>query len=178
MPSRNSFPASSGERVRTPSPAPLSVMLRRSLLATAVTLATLLSAAAVHGADGRMPVAGVAAAAKREPAKAAPTPAVSVAISGNGAVYLLRNGATLQFWLVSLFGTEVNLGNVRLEELGFLEALRSGSHPVHGFGQAGDYPWIRAVETKSPPIIPGGPRPCGLDGIQPAALADRSRRRA
>ena len=55
---------------------------------------------------------------------------------------------TLQFWLVTLFGTEVNLGNVRLEELGFLEALRSGSHPVHGFGQAGDYPWIRAVETQ------------------------------
>jgi phosphosulfolactate synthase len=56
----------------------------------------------------------------------------------------------LQFWLVSMFGTEVNLGNVRLEELGHLEALRSGSHPVHGFGTAGDYPWIRAVETKKP----------------------------
>lgn len=53
---------------------------------------------------------------------------------------------TLQFWLVTLFGPEVNLGNVRLEELGFLEALRAGSHPVHGFGLAGDYPWIRAVE--------------------------------
>jgi phosphosulfolactate synthase (CoM biosynthesis protein A) len=61
---------------------------------------------------------------------------------------------TLQFWLVTLFGTEVNLGNVRLEELGFLEALRSGSHPVHGFGQAGDYPWIRAVETKKPADYP------------------------
>jgi phosphosulfolactate synthase len=61
---------------------------------------------------------------------------------------------TLQFWLVTLFGTEVNLGNVRLEELGFLEALRSGSHPVHGFGQAGDYPWIRAVETKQPADYP------------------------
>jgi phosphosulfolactate synthase len=61
---------------------------------------------------------------------------------------------TLQFWLVTLFGTEVNLGNVRLEELGFLEALRSGSHPVHGFGQAGDYPWIRAVETKRPADYP------------------------
>ena len=61
---------------------------------------------------------------------------------------------TLQFWLVSLFGTEVNLGNVRLEELGFLEALRSGSHPVHGFGTAGDYPWIRAVETGKPADYP------------------------
>lgn len=60
----------------------------------------------------------------------------------------LNQRRTLQFWLVSVFGPEVNLGNVRLEELGFLEAVRSGSHPVHGFGQAGDYPWIRSVETK------------------------------
>ena len=59
----------------------------------------------------------------------------------------LNQRRTLQFWLVTVFGPEVNLGNVRLEELGFLEAVRSGSHPVHGFGQAGDYPWIRAVET-------------------------------
>jgi len=63
----------------------------------------------------------------------------------------LNQRRTLQFWLVSVFGPEVNLGNVRLEELGFLEAVRSGSHPVHGFGQAGDYPWIRAVETKQAP---------------------------
>ena len=60
----------------------------------------------------------------------------------------------LQFWLVTLFGTEVNLGDVRLEELGHLEALRSGSHPVHGFGTAGDYPWIRAVETGKPADYP------------------------
>jgi phosphosulfolactate synthase len=60
----------------------------------------------------------------------------------------LNQRRTLQFWLVSVFGPEVNLGNVRLEELGFLEAVRSGSHPVHGFGEAGDYPWIRAVEAK------------------------------
>lgn len=57
------------------------------------------------------------------------------------------NRRVLQFWLVALFGTEVNIGNARLEELGYLEALRSGSHPVHGFGQAGDYPWIRALEA-------------------------------
>lgn len=61
---------------------------------------------------------------------------------------------TLQFWLMTLFGPEVNLGNARLEELGFLEALRSGSHPVHGFGEAGDYPWIRAVETGKPADYP------------------------
>lgn len=57
------------------------------------------------------------------------------------------NRRVLQFWLVTLFGTEVNIGNARLEELGYLEALRSGSHPVHGFKQAGDYPWIRALEA-------------------------------
>ena len=56
------------------------------------------------------------------------------------------NRRVLQFWLMTLFGTEVNIGNARLEELGYLEALRSGSHPVHGFGNAGDYPWIRAME--------------------------------
>jgi len=63
----------------------------------------------------------------------------------------LLNRRVLQFWLVTLFGTEVNIGNARLEELGYLEALRSGSHPVHGFKQAGDYPWIRAYEEGRPP---------------------------
>jgi len=58
----------------------------------------------------------------------------------------LLSRRTLQFWLISMFGTEVNIGNARLEELGYLEALRSGSHPIHGFKQAGDYPWIRAME--------------------------------
>ena len=61
---------------------------------------------------------------------------------------------TLQFWLMTLFGPEVNIGNARLEELGFLEGLRSGSHPVHGFGEAGDYPWIRAIETNQPADYP------------------------
>ncbi len=60
------------------------------------------------------------------------------------------NRRVLQFWLVTLFGTEVNIGNARLEELGYLEALRSGSHPVHGFKQAGDYPWIRSFEADRP----------------------------
>lgn len=58
---------------------------------------------------------------------------------------------SLQFWLISLFGPEVNLGNGRLEELGHIEALRAGSHPVFGFDDAGDYPWIRALaEDKGP----------------------------
>jgi phosphosulfolactate synthase len=56
------------------------------------------------------------------------------------------NRRALQFWLINLFGTEVNIGNARLEEMGLIEGLRSGSHPVHGFGSAGDYPWIRAME--------------------------------
>ncbi|NYT24069.1 phosphosulfolactate synthase [Alcaligenaceae bacterium] len=63
----------------------------------------------------------------------------------------LLNRRVLQFWLMTLFGPEVNIGNARLEELGYLEALRSGSHPVHGFGQAGDYPWIRALENDRAP---------------------------
>ncbi|MBI4191735.1 MAG: phosphosulfolactate synthase [Betaproteobacteria bacterium] len=62
----------------------------------------------------------------------------------------LLNRRTLQFWLVTLFGPEVNIGNARLEDLGCLEALRSGSHPVHGFAQAGDYPWVRALEMRKP----------------------------
>lgn len=62
----------------------------------------------------------------------------------------LLSRRTLQFWLITLFGPEVNIGNARLDELGYLEALRCGSHPVHGFGIAGDYPWIRAIESKKP----------------------------
>jgi phosphosulfolactate synthase len=58
---------------------------------------------------------------------------------------------SLQFWLISLFGPEVNLGNGRLEELGHIEALRAGSHPVFGFEDAGDYPWIRALAEKKGP---------------------------
>lgn len=97
MPSWNSVPTSPGKHSSRQSPAPLHQFLHRSLLATAVTLATLLSGAAVHSADRSAPAA---VAAKNESAKAAPTPAVHVTISGNGAVYLLRDGATLQFWLV------------------------------------------------------------------------------
>ncbi|MBI3976617.1 MAG: phosphosulfolactate synthase [Chloroflexi bacterium] len=52
---------------------------------------------------------------------------------------------SLQFWLIRQFGPDVNFGNARLEELGHLEALRQGSHPVFGFGEAGNYPWLRSV---------------------------------
>jgi len=54
------------------------------------------------------------------------------------------NRQWLQFWLVRLFGPEVNIANARIEELGNLEALRSGNHPIFGFGNSGNYPWIRA----------------------------------
>lgn len=54
------------------------------------------------------------------------------------------NRQWLQFWLVRVFGPEVNIANARIEELGNLEAIRSGNHPIFGFGSAGNYPWIRA----------------------------------
>lgn len=54
------------------------------------------------------------------------------------------NRQWLQFWLVRIFGPEVNIANARIEEMANLEALRSGNHPIFGFGNAGNYPWIRA----------------------------------
>jgi phosphosulfolactate synthase len=57
----------------------------------------------------------------------------------------LLNRRALQFWLVRTFGPEVNIANARLEELPHLEALRSGHHPIFGFGQAGNYPWLRSL---------------------------------
>lgn len=54
------------------------------------------------------------------------------------------NRQWLQFWLVRVFGPEVNIANATIEEMANLEALRSGNHPIFGFGSAGNYPWIRA----------------------------------
>ena len=54
------------------------------------------------------------------------------------------NRQWLQFWLVRVFGPEVNIANATIEELANLEAIRSGNHPIFGFGSAGNYPWIRA----------------------------------
>jgi len=51
-----------------------------------------------------------------------------------------------QFWLVRLFGPEVNMGNVRLEEVQFLEHVRLGTWPVFGFGSLGDHPYMQALE--------------------------------
>jgi phosphosulfolactate synthase len=53
------------------------------------------------------------------------------------------NRQWLQFWLVRLFGPDVNIGNARIDELANLEAIRRGNHPIFGFGNAGNYPWLR-----------------------------------
>jgi phosphosulfolactate synthase len=55
------------------------------------------------------------------------------------------NRQWLQFWLVRLFGPDVNIGNARIEELANLEAIRSGTHPIFGLGSSGNYAWLRAV---------------------------------
>ncbi|HEX4444198.1 MAG TPA: phosphosulfolactate synthase [Galbitalea sp.] len=52
------------------------------------------------------------------------------------------NRQWLQFWLIRLFGPEVNIGNARIEELGNLEALRMGTHPIFDLGSAGNYSGI------------------------------------
>lgn len=57
------------------------------------------------------------------------------------------NRQWLQFWLVRLFGPDVNIANARIEELANLEAIRRGSHPIFGFGSSGNYPWIRSMEA-------------------------------
>ena len=51
-----------------------------------------------------------------------------------------------QFWLVRLFGPDVNVGNVRLEEVQFMEHIRLGTWPVFGFGELGDHPYMQALE--------------------------------
>lgn len=51
-----------------------------------------------------------------------------------------------QFWLTRMFGPEVNIGNVRLEEVQFVEHVRLGTWPVFGFGGLGDHPYMQALE--------------------------------
>ncbi|MHB8587951.1 MAG: phosphosulfolactate synthase [Candidatus Dormibacteraceae bacterium] len=57
------------------------------------------------------------------------------------------NRQWLQFWLVRLFGPDVNIGNARIEEMANLEAIRRGNHPIFGFGSSGNYPWVRSLES-------------------------------
>lgn len=54
-----------------------------------------------------------------------------------------QNRQWLQFWLVRTFGPDVNIANARIEEMSNLEAIRRGNHPIFGFGNAGNYPWMR-----------------------------------
>ncbi|MGH3756709.1 phosphosulfolactate synthase [Actinophytocola sp.] len=54
-----------------------------------------------------------------------------------------QNRQWLQFWLVRTFGPDVNIANARIEEMANLEAIRRGNHPIFGFGNAGNYPWMR-----------------------------------
>jgi phosphosulfolactate synthase len=51
----------------------------------------------------------------------------------------------MQFWLIRMFGPNVNIGNVRLHEVCTLEHTRQGIYPVFGFGPAGDHPWINSL---------------------------------
>lgn len=51
----------------------------------------------------------------------------------------------MHFWLIHLFGPDVNIGNARIEELMTIEMMRGGTYPVFGFGPAGDHPWIQAL---------------------------------
>jgi phosphosulfolactate synthase len=54
----------------------------------------------------------------------------------------------LQFWLIRLFGSEVNIGNARIEEMANLEALRAGTHPVFGFGNLGNYAGLQGMKKE------------------------------
>ncbi len=51
----------------------------------------------------------------------------------------------LQFWFVEQFGPEVNIANVQLDEVPFLEHVRRGTWPIFGLGLRGDHPWIHAL---------------------------------
>jgi phosphosulfolactate synthase len=56
----------------------------------------------------------------------------------------------LQFWLIHLFGPTVNIGNVRFEEVPFLEHTRRGTWPIFGLGELGNHPWIHALQSGRP----------------------------
>lgn len=60
--------------------------------------------------------------------------------------YLQRRAQ--QFWLVRLFGPDVNVANVRLEEVQILEHTRLGTWPIFGFGPLGDHPYIKSLERE------------------------------
>jgi phosphosulfolactate synthase len=57
------------------------------------------------------------------------------------------NRQWLQFWLVRLLGSEVNLANARIDEMGNLEAIRMGTHPIFGLGSSGNYSIMRETQA-------------------------------
>jgi phosphosulfolactate synthase (CoM biosynthesis protein A) len=57
----------------------------------------------------------------------------------------------LQAWLVHLFGPNVNIGNVLIEELPELEEIRGGTFPAFG-APHGDHPWLHSlIKNKGKP---------------------------
>ena len=54
------------------------------------------------------------------------------------------NRQWLQFWLLRLLGSEANIANARIDEMGNLEALRMGTHPIFGLGSSGNYSIMRS----------------------------------
>jgi phosphosulfolactate synthase len=53
----------------------------------------------------------------------------------------------MMLWYVTHFGPDVNIGNVRYEDVPTLESIRRGTHPAIGLGKTGDHPWLRALEA-------------------------------
>ena len=63
------------------------------------------------------------------------------------AIIPFKTRRAMQFWFVRLFGPNVNIGNTRMSEISLLEATRRGTHPIFGFGPAGDHPWIHSTSV-------------------------------
>jgi phosphosulfolactate synthase len=55
---------------------------------------------------------------------------------------------SMQFWLIRMFGPNVNIGNVKLHDVPILEHTRQGIYPIFGFGPAGDHPWINSISKR------------------------------
>ena len=51
----------------------------------------------------------------------------------------------MHFWFIYQFGPDVNIGNVRIDEVSTLESVRRGLYPTFGFGPAGDHSWIKSL---------------------------------
>lgn len=59
--------------------------------------------------------------------------------------------AAQQFWWVEKLGSDVNLANIRLEDVPKTEHIRRGTWPVFGFpDDRGAHPWYRKVRGEDP----------------------------